>query len=352
MNMFGFVAIGGALWWLSSLHRNPDGAGFRDKSGRFHPIRSSEWYQPSLLDLPENGAPVSEPEPEPEPTRTAYDRRDRLRRGAERAATTKERATSVLAAGDARDRAMVESFGPLGAGFRDRTGAGVRARDAAHRRSMAAMKAADEAAYREATKDARADKIDAALTAGDAEGFQIGDTVRFVKRLTPTDKAWLAGRGHGSFLGTVEGQAQIVDRLLHTWRLKLTRTERSRTDGAAIAKWLYGDKPFEIAAKGSDGWGPKHRLLPLDTLTPEQRLHDQKTALETRLLRAVNRKVTDLDNSRDGTGTSALPTIEATIAKLTAEYEQLTGITPTYRLNGMRAIFGKGRPINPTGLKA
>ena len=57
MNTLGLAALGGALWWLSRLNRNPDGAGFRDKSGRFHPIRSSEWYQPSLLDAPETTRP-------------------------------------------------------------------------------------------------------------------------------------------------------------------------------------------------------------------------------------------------------------------------------------------------------
>ena len=347
MNPIGLAVVGGALWWLSSLHRNPDGAGFRDKNGRFHPIRSSEWYQPSLLDEVETVPPVSEPEP----TRTAYDRRDRLRRGAERAAASKERATGVLAAGDARDRQMVESFGALGAGFRDRTGAGVRARDASQRRTMAAIKAADEAAYRETSKDARANKIDAALAAGDAEGFQIGDIVRFVKRLTPTDKRYLAARGHIADGYGVTAEAQITDRLLHTWRLVLTRTEQARKDNAATATWLYGNKPFEIAAKGSDGWGPTQKLLPIAPLAreqrEEQRKSDAKAALETRLLRAVNRKLNDGAASQDGKGTSAMPTIEKTIAKLTAEYEALTGLTPTYRFSGpySKPTMGKGRPI-------
>lgn len=62
MNPLGLAALGGALWWLSRLNRNPDGAGFRDKNGRFHPIRSSEWYQPSLLDHPEPTRPSASAE--------------------------------------------------------------------------------------------------------------------------------------------------------------------------------------------------------------------------------------------------------------------------------------------------
>lgn len=57
--MWPFIALGGAFWWLSRLNRNPDGAGFRDKAGRFHPIRSSEWYQPSLLGEPETARPAA-----------------------------------------------------------------------------------------------------------------------------------------------------------------------------------------------------------------------------------------------------------------------------------------------------
>ena len=52
------LVIGAAWYWLSSLNRNPTGAGYRDKSGKFHPIRNSEWYQPSLLDEPETTRPA------------------------------------------------------------------------------------------------------------------------------------------------------------------------------------------------------------------------------------------------------------------------------------------------------
>ena len=71
MNPLGLAALGGALWWLSRLNRNPDGAGFRDKNGRFHPIRSSEWYQPSLLDQPETARPASRVKRPAAPTRPA-----------------------------------------------------------------------------------------------------------------------------------------------------------------------------------------------------------------------------------------------------------------------------------------
>ena len=71
MNPLGLAALGGALWWLSRLSRNPDGAGFRDKNGRFHPIRSSEWYQPSLLDHPEPTLPSASAERPAAPTPAA-----------------------------------------------------------------------------------------------------------------------------------------------------------------------------------------------------------------------------------------------------------------------------------------
>ena len=55
-----------AAWvWLSRLNRNPAGAGFRDKSGKFHPIRKSEYYQPSLLDEPEATRPPQTAVPPP-----------------------------------------------------------------------------------------------------------------------------------------------------------------------------------------------------------------------------------------------------------------------------------------------
>lgn len=71
MNPLGLAVVGGALWWLSRLNRNPDGAGFRDKNGRFHPIRSSEWYQPSLLEVPETVQRSSRPKQAPAVRRTA-----------------------------------------------------------------------------------------------------------------------------------------------------------------------------------------------------------------------------------------------------------------------------------------
>lgn len=356
--MLPLVALGGALWYLARPRRNPDwittngvhrpiygkaGTGGDGRSGDPTP------YDDARLKEPPKTIRRSGSAAELQTSRTAYDRLDRLRRGAERAAAAKERATSILAAGDARDRQMVESFGPLGAGFRDRSGAGARARDASVKRSAAAIKAADAAAYREVSKDVRADKIEAALSAGEAEGFRIGDTVRFVRRLTPSDRERLAARGHPGLSGTIEGHAEIVDRLLHTWRLVLTRAEQRRTDSTAVAAWLYKTEPFEIAAKGSSGWGPNNRLLPLKPLTSAQRQHDQQTELETRLLRAMNRAILDMERSQDGKGTSALPGIRATLAKLTAEYERLTGKTPTFRRNKGTVILGEGRPKADAG---
>lgn len=75
----------------------------------------------------------------------------------------------------------------------------------------------------------------------------------------------------------------------------------------------------------------------------------QQTELETRLLRAMKRAILDVELSRDGKGTSALPRIRATIAKLTAEYERLTGKTPTFRRNKGTVILGEGRPKADAG---
>jgi hypothetical protein len=73
MNPIGLAVVGGALWWLSRVNRNPTGAGYRDKSGKFHPIRNSKWYQPSLLDEPETKArtPRSVVATAPRPARPA-----------------------------------------------------------------------------------------------------------------------------------------------------------------------------------------------------------------------------------------------------------------------------------------
>jgi hypothetical protein len=53
------LILAAAWYWLSRPGRNPKGAGFRDKSGKFHPIRNSEYYQPSLLDEPEEPRPAA-----------------------------------------------------------------------------------------------------------------------------------------------------------------------------------------------------------------------------------------------------------------------------------------------------
>lgn len=57
------LILAAAWYWLSRPNRNPTGAGFRDKSGKFHPIRNSEWYQPALLDEPEKPRPAAPTRP-------------------------------------------------------------------------------------------------------------------------------------------------------------------------------------------------------------------------------------------------------------------------------------------------
>jgi len=107
MNPLASIGVLAAAWyWLSRPERNPTGAGYRDKSGKFHPIRNSEWYQPSLLSEADTTQPTLRPVPTPavetskthapETMETPATTADKLRKTAEKPAKTAEFTDTVV----------------------------------------------------------------------------------------------------------------------------------------------------------------------------------------------------------------------------------------------------------------
>jgi hypothetical protein len=206
--MWPFIALGGALWWLSHANRNPTGAGFRDRSGRFHPIRSSEWYQPSLLDVPETVPPVIEPAPvsvSPSGSAAAAALAERLR------ALEAKRRDEVAARSSSVRFHLREAAMAGGGVMTARRRSGLNTRDRQIRKSFALADEADSFARRAAYQEARAQALAASEEKVSGGPLSVGSRVHL----------WYTW-GYGQY----EGIGTIVKRLKNGWSVK---REQSRS---------------------------------------------------------------------------------------------------------------------------